>query len=1091
MLNEDVRRALCDVGICKPTEIQEKAIPHVLRGKNVLIVAPAGWGKTEAAMAPLLSLMCDLRNVNGIKLVYITPLRSLNRDIERRISGLAFRLGFRVGVRHGDTSSFEREAQSRHPPDILITTPETLQAMLPGYRLRKALSSLRFLVVDELHHFLAGKRGIELAILISRLKRICNRDIQIVGLSATLENPYSAASLLSQGKVSIVSLDVSKMLDLRVEYPSPGLEDVRLSRVLDVPVGVAARLRLIRDLVLKQRFSLIFANSRSAVEFISSRLTELLGKKFIAVHHGSIARELREKSEFEAREGLLRSIVCTSSLELGLDIGRTDLVLQYGSPRRVINLVQRVGRSGHSYSGVAKGILIGENPLDVAECMAVIDLAYKGDYEPSKPNLKSFDLLALGILGLTLEKRGIELDDVYAILRGCCPDLSASEFRELIDILLGNKLLFLKGSKLYPRRTAWTHYYSYLSTIPEIDSYPIVNISDNKIIGELDANFVSEYVHRGEKFIFKGEPWRVVDYSDSCIYVSPEPKQTGKIPWWEGEYIPVSKIVAVKVWEILKDVEKMVKNGLKEEDIIDILCSRFKSSRDAARAVIKLVKELISRIGLVPSTDDLLVEKSGDEYVFHLYAGHRVNATVSRVLASLCSQITGKPVRVRYSAYGFSLNVGCDLPLSDVYSKIKRSNVDVLLSQSLETSRLLMFHILDISQRMGYFNHAFDVSKLHPVQLTSRFKGSLVYHEALNELKKEVFDTQSVSELFSKLDSTRLFVKNVRSYSPIAEHILSRPAFTVYAQMSVKIDFRSKDRCELEIFNLLKEKPSTVRDIAKQLNLSPDSIREKLLKMKKEGLIQDIFFTDEMRRVWFLKIESKANIEVLDSRDIKTIISRIYSFNVDNRADFLDVLNRLGPLKISWIASRAKVNRSRIEEIAKQLLREGYIVEYFNIPGGEPLLMLPSHYAIVTSLYKSKPLDERYKVLYDLLKLKKRLKPEAASSKLKTSKKYVKRGFYELQLRGLAFYNGDVWVLADELLHKTSKLTYSPLKLILGSGPKSVLTVANLLSLSVREVMRLASDDEDILVRLVKFKNGVRRILLLKKYLSFLSNSPN
>ena len=331
-----------------------------MRGKNALLMAPTGTGKTEAAFLPILDniIRNGLARTRGIKLLYVTPLRALNRDMLERMKWWCKRFDVRLGVRHGDTTSAERAGQSMAPPDIMITTPETLQAMLTGRRIRESLASLRWVVIDEVHELAEDKRGSQLAIALARLKRITGREFQIIGLSATVGSPETMAKFLVgiEGDCEVVRVPVEKSLELTVVRPEATSDDKVFAETIFTFPEVAARLRLIRETVERYRSVIIFTNTRSEAEALANRFRVWDVKLPIGIHHSSLSRATREAVERDLREGKLSGVISTSSLELGIDIGFLDYVIQYNSPRQVSRLIQRVGRSGHKVGQTSKGM---------------------------------------------------------------------------------------------------------------------------------------------------------------------------------------------------------------------------------------------------------------------------------------------------------------------------------------------------------------------------------------------------------------------------------------------------------------------------------------------------------------------------------------------------------------------------------------------------------------------------------------------------------------------------------------------------------------------------------------------------------------
>jgi ATP-dependent Lhr-like helicase len=367
LLAKPIRNALNELGFTEPTLPQTLAFPEILAGKNVLLIAPTGSGKTEAVLLPVFSKLMqqEKKEKTGIALIYITPLRALNRDMLKRLTFWSNRLDISVEVRHGDTEVKVRRKQARHPPQMLVTTPETLQAILPGSQMRKHLSQVQCVVVDEVHELASSKRGVQLTLALERLFEVSGREFQRIGLSATVGNPKEVAKFIAgtARDTSIVQATLAKDFRYHVESPTPTATDFELAGKLETSPEAFARIRRLAELIDSHKSTLIFVNSRTIAEMLGHKFSQL-GRTDVAVHHGSLSREERVNIEDEFKAGVLKAIICTSTLELGIDIGNVDLVVQYMSPRQVNSLIQRVGRSGHRLDMISQGIIVTVFPDD-------------------------------------------------------------------------------------------------------------------------------------------------------------------------------------------------------------------------------------------------------------------------------------------------------------------------------------------------------------------------------------------------------------------------------------------------------------------------------------------------------------------------------------------------------------------------------------------------------------------------------------------------------------------------------------------------------------------------------------------------------
>ncbi len=340
-LDERVQACIRKRGFIELSEIQDQAIPRVLAGDHLLLIAPTGTGKTESAMLPVFNGMLSLP-AGGFRAIYITPLRSLNRDMLQRLEWWCRELGFSVGVRHGDTPLSERRRQALNPPDLLITTPETLQAIFMGKVLRRHLQHVRYIIVDEIHELAGSKRGAQLAVGLERLIPYAG-EFQRIGLSATVGNPEDVGRFLCGARpFRIVQVPVAKHLDISVTYQGDSFE---------------REAAWVGDSIDRHGSTLVFVNTRVTAEALGH---QLFSRGDVEVHHGSLSKEVRIDAEERFKSGKIHALICTSSMELGIDIGHIEHVIQFGSPREVARLVQRVGRAGHQTShGFA-----GDHPCD-------------------------------------------------------------------------------------------------------------------------------------------------------------------------------------------------------------------------------------------------------------------------------------------------------------------------------------------------------------------------------------------------------------------------------------------------------------------------------------------------------------------------------------------------------------------------------------------------------------------------------------------------------------------------------------------------------------------------------------------------------
>lgn len=363
------------------TPIQEISIPEIIEGKDRLLIAPTGSGKTLSAVLPIIHRCLD-ENWEPLAVLYITPLRALNRDIDRRLHDIAESVGLKVGIRHGDTTQSERTRQTRKPPHILVTTPETFQLMFTGKNLRKLLKSVRAVIIDEVHDLAASERGWQLSIGLSRLEALSGKKVQRIGLSATVGNPTEVSRWLSNHEGEPIIATGQRTTQLIVDTSLPLHEDEIGGIELALPPRAHATFREMIEIIRESPPCLLFVNSRNDAETIANRLQKMAPDVKIGVHHGSLATQTRVDMEDQLRKGELSGLVCTSSLELGIDVGKISRIIQIKSPRSVDRMLQRVGRADHRLGGIGIGNLLAWDCDEISESAVIAEKAMKHELEP-------------------------------------------------------------------------------------------------------------------------------------------------------------------------------------------------------------------------------------------------------------------------------------------------------------------------------------------------------------------------------------------------------------------------------------------------------------------------------------------------------------------------------------------------------------------------------------------------------------------------------------------------------------------------------------------------------------------------------------
>src|SRR5690349_386224 len=431
-----------------PTEAQSEGWSAIRRGEHTLIAAPTGSGKTLAAFLTSIDQLFREGSESGglpdeVRVIYVSPLKALSADIHknlaeprREIRALAETMGYPAGkitaaVRSGDTPQNERAAMLRTPPHILVTTPESLYLLLTAERSRNMLKTAQVVIVDEIHAVLQSRRGAHLALTLERLDHICGRKLQRIGLSATQKPIEEVARFLTNEPCAIVDRGHKRKMDLAVEIPRSPLEAVMSHEVWQENYD-----RLVA-LIESHRTTLITVNTRRLAERMAHQLSERLGTEFVAAHHGSLAKEARLDAEHRLREGKLKVLVATASLELGIDIGHVDLVCQISSPHRIATFLQRVGRSGHTIQGVPKGRIFPLTRDDLIECAAMVRAVHDGELDRIEVPDKPLDVLAQQIVAEVSAEKEWDEAALLKLFRQAYPyrSLTKEKYGEVVEML--------------------------------------------------------------------------------------------------------------------------------------------------------------------------------------------------------------------------------------------------------------------------------------------------------------------------------------------------------------------------------------------------------------------------------------------------------------------------------------------------------------------------------------------------------------------------------------------------------------------------------------------------------------------------------
>ncbi|HEY8865830.1 MAG TPA: DEAD/DEAH box helicase, partial [Solirubrobacteraceae bacterium] len=628
----------------EPTRAQIQAWPAIARGENVLLSAPTGSGKTLAAFLWGLDQFVSRPSEGKTRLVYVSPLKALSYDVERNLRAplRGIGAGLRVAIRTGDTPQAERARMLRHPPDILITTPESLYLMLTS-KAREFLADAESVIVDEVHAVARTKRGAHLALTLERLERGAGRPLQRIGLSATQRPLEEVARFLCgpSRECTVIDTGQRKPLDLEIRVPVDDMREPDAdAELMDVGAGGGATRRSIwpaiypelLELVEQHRSTIVFVNNRRSAERLALRLNELAAEseaealttndqrpatEIARAHHGSLAREERMIVEDLLKSGELPCIVATSSLELGIDMGAVDLVIQVESPKSVTAGLQRIGRAGHGPGEVAKGRIFPKFRADLLEATVVAKRMREGEIEATVVPRNPLDVLAQQIVAmaasteddlpaaliLELAQRTYTfseltrpvLDSVLDMLDGRYP---SEEFGELRPRIVSDRVHDSIRARAGARQLAIFN----AGTIPDRGLYG-VQLPDGRRVGELDEEMVYE-ARPGQTFLLGATTWRIEEITRDRVIVTPAPGLPGAVPFWKGDSVgrPVELGRAVgefSRWAVDREPAEL------ERD--------YDLDEKAARNLVTFLREQREATRVLPSSRTVVVDRFRDE----------------------------------------------------------------------------------------------------------------------------------------------------------------------------------------------------------------------------------------------------------------------------------------------------------------------------------------------------------------------------------------------------------------------------------------------------------------------------------------------
>ena len=806
----------------EPTPAQVQAWPAISRGEHALVSAPTGSGKTLAAFLWALDRFvadpppADPRE-RTLRLVYVSPLKALGYDVERNLRAPLRGIGadVHVAVRTGDTPQKERAAMLRTPPDILITTPESLYLMLTS-QARRLFTATQWVIVDEIHAVAQTKRGAHLAVTLERLVEQAGRDVQRIGLSAT-QRPLDEVARYLVGPsrtCTVVDAGVRKPLDLRIHVPVESMVEPDVTVELDhLPGGGEATRRSIWPaiypellrLVREHRSTLVFVNNRRAAERIALRLNDLAAQESEAAgesareiaraHHGSLAREERVVIEDQLKSGRLPCLVATSSLELGIDMGAVDLVIQVESPKSVTRGLQRIGRAGHGVGEVSRGRIFPKFRADLLECAVVARRMREGLIETTVVPRNPLDVLAQQVVAVAASagEEGVAVDELHALVRRTWTyaELERRQLDNVLDMLDG-RYPSAEFAELRPRivwdrlagtvrarQGARSLAVANAGTIPDRGLFT-VNLPDGRRVGELDEEMVYE-ARAGQTFLLGATSWRIEQITRDRVVVTPAPGVPGAVPFWHGDSVGRPRELGEAIGAFAREAVRRDEQQLAAEYDLD---------ERAASNLLAFLREQEAATGVVPSDRTLVAERFRDEIgdwrlcVLSPYGG-RVHAAWALALSARIRVAFGLEADAIWSDDGIIVHLpDADEPPGAELVLVEPDEAEDLVVAELGSSALFGARFRENAARSLLIPRAYPgrrtplwqqrLKAQSLLEVARRYPQFPVVLETYRECLRDVLDVPGLQEVLRRVSTREISLIEVETQtaSPFASSLL-------------------------------------------------------------------------------------------------------------------------------------------------------------------------------------------------------------------------------------------------------------------------------------------------------------------------------
>ncbi len=783
------------------SEPQKFAVMDIHKRENILVSAPTGATKTLTAFLSILNELVDSAEKgileDKVYCLYISPLKALNNDIRKNLQEplqemqeIAGKdLGIRVAVRTGDTTAYEKQKMLKKAPHILITTPESLAIMLCSPKFREHLKNVQWCIVDEIHALADNKRGTHLSLSLERLEHLTQYMCRI-GLSATVAPLDEVAKFLvgKDRQCKVVDIQFIKNLDFKVLSP--------VSNLIDTPHKImhAKMYNLIHNLVQEHRTTLIFTNTRAATERVVDYLKEKYPKHYnsanIGAHHGSLGKKLRFDLEERLRKGELKCVVCSTSLELGIDIGYVDLVLCIGSPKSVARFLQRAGRSGHKLHETVKARMIVMDRDDLIECSVLMKSALEKKIDKLHIPTLALDVLAQHIIGMAIEQIWDE-KELYKVIKKsyCYSDLSLKDFNEILQYLAG-EFTNLEERHIYAKiwrnegkigkrgRLGRVIYMTNVGTIPDA-SFITVKVGEH-IVGMLDEGFV-ERLRPGDVFVLGGETYQFRFSRGMVAQVRNTANRPPTVPRWASEMLPLSFDLASSIGRFRRLMLEKFSAKQTKKETLNFINEFLYVDENAANSIYEYFKEQYKYCKRFGTDKTILVEYYDDgndkKVIFHTMFGRRVNDCLSRALAFIIGRLKHKDVEVGMNDNGFYITGDKRLNTKKALDLLKADKLNLLMENAIEKSEvykrrfrhcatrsfMILRNYMGRKKRVGRQQVSSMILMCALKSIDTEFS---ILKEAKREVLQDLMDIENTRKVIKEIEEGKIKIAEVETSIP-------------------------------------------------------------------------------------------------------------------------------------------------------------------------------------------------------------------------------------------------------------------------------------------------------------------------------------